>query len=599
MRSGVVLVLLVSLTTGGVLWSPTSAAPVTGHPRLWLTANDLPRLRSWAVESNPLYRDGLGAVALEAKADMDAGLVPGEDGGGRTYELYPTEMYAELFGFMSLISNDQVARDDYAQRARTLLMGVINEAAQGAAEGQPFRDPDFSISDRSRWQGEAFALTVDWIYSYLSAADKATIRQVFLRWAEENLRAETTTYNHPEPIGVVNDPVLVSDPIRVRYAANNYYTAHARNLGLMAMALDPADDPGGALGSYLGSATGAWLYVIDYLLRHDARGGLAPEGFEYSPQAVGYVAQLLLALHTAGQDDPSLWGPQVMLAANPFWDDLVTAYFHSLSPAALAHPWLGEVYQPAWYGDGQNYWATDFIEAFGPLGWYDSITRNPARLDALRWIETYLAPGGAESLLERAGDDNAFHNAILYFLLFDPAAPPPSDPRSALPLAFLAPGIGHILARTSWGSDATWFTYSLGWNSIDHQHSDGNQLEFYRQGEWLTKERTGYGFNIGSSDYHNTLALENDPPEHNEPDDYRHQLWLRGSQWPLSPSADGQIVACSLGQGFVYALGDATGLYNSDYEGSRDITHASRSIVWLEPDHIIVYDRATSRTAGR
>jgi hypothetical protein len=58
-------------------------------------------------------------------------------------------------------------------------------------------------------------------------------------------------------------------------------------------------------------------------------------------------------------------------------------------------------------------------------------------------------------------------------------------------------------------------------------------------------------------------------------------------------------VAHSFGKGFTYALGDATGLYNSDYEGVTDITHASRSIVWLQPDYIIVYDRASSKTAGR
>ena len=34
-----------------------------GHPRLWLRADDLPRLRSWANESNPLYRDGLAILA--------------------------------------------------------------------------------------------------------------------------------------------------------------------------------------------------------------------------------------------------------------------------------------------------------------------------------------------------------------------------------------------------------------------------------------------------------------------------------------------------------------------------------------------------------
>jgi len=578
------------------------AAPATDHPRLWIRSQDVSRLRSWATASNPLYQGGLAVLAAEAKVDMDAGHVPGDDTGGDGWEEYPNEMYAQLFAFMSLIHSDQATRVDYAQRARTLLMHVMNEAAKGAAE-QPFRDPEFSTRDRSRWWGEGFALTVDWIYPSLSEADKATIRQVFLRWADENLHAEITTYNHPEPIGVVNDPILISDTVRVRWAANNYYTAHMRNIGLMAMALDPADDPNNELRDYLGNATGAWLYVVDHLLRNDGQGGLAPEGFEYSPQAMAYVAQFLLALYTAGQDDPATWGPQVMLSANPFWDDLVTAYLHSLSPATVTHdPGPGKVYQPAWYGDGQNYWAPDFIEVVGPLGLYDYAAGNTTGLEALRWVQVHLPPGGADELVERVENPDAFRDAILYFMLFDPDAAPPADPRPSRPATFYAPGLGRILARTGWGTDATWFTYSLGWLTVDHQHADGNQFEFYRRGEWLTKERTGYGMygdHVQTSDYHNTLALENDEPSHSDPSDYRYFHWQRGSQWLYEPVADGQILAHSFGQGFVYALGDATGLYNSDYEAVNDITHASRSVVWLQPDHIVVYDRAASQTAGR
>jgi hypothetical protein len=162
---------------------------ISGHPRLWVRAQDLPRLRSWAVDSNPMYRDGLAILAANAKAAMDNNLVPDTDSGGIAWEQYPTEMYAMLFAFMSLIENNQATRDDYAQRARTLLMAVMHEAAQGEASGQPFRDRDFSIDDRARWWGEGFALTVDWIYPYLTTQDKATIRQVFLRWANENRTA--------------------------------------------------------------------------------------------------------------------------------------------------------------------------------------------------------------------------------------------------------------------------------------------------------------------------------------------------------------------------------------------------------------------------
>ena len=572
--------------------------PVTSHPRLWITSADLPRLRQWAVGSNPLYEEGLKVVAENAKAAMDDGRVPAHDSGGNVYEEYPTEMYAELFAFMSLIG-PEAERADYAGRARTLLMHVMNAAAHGAAAGQPFRDPEFSISDRSRYYGESFALTVDWIYPSLSAQDKATIRNVFLRWSDENQHSTYTNYNHPEPIGVTNDPVLVSDPAAVRFALNNYYTAHLRNLGLMALAFDAADDPDGALRAYLSPATGAWLYVVDYAMRHDARGGFGPEGFEYSPQTVSYVLHFLLALHTAGQDDPTRWGPQVVLNNNPFWNDMVTGYMHSLSPATINDPDEGPRYLPAWYGDSQRYYLSDWIGALGTLGVYDQVVSNPVRLNALRWLQANTPSGGASALIDRARGANTFAETIMYFLLFDPDAAPTVDPHPNVLLAFVATGLGRLLARTSWSTDATWFQYSLSWNQVDHQTANGNHFGFYRRGEWLTKERTGYADvaeGISSSEFENTLCLENNPPEH---DDWRLDLGRRGSQWNIVASGDPQLLAYSLADRYIYALGDATPLYNSTSENSTDIVHASRSIVWLKPDYILVYDRAQSKTAGR
>ncbi len=611
MRSLILVTLLVlvpfgaqSAPSNGVeaaLPAPQTApqiTPVTGHPRLWLRSDDLPRLRSWATASNPIFQEGLSALATMAKSDMDAGRVPGLDTGTREYQQYPTEMYAELFAYLSLISTDQATKDDYGQRARTLLMYVMNQAVLGPASGQPFRDPCFATCDsnRSRWYGEGFALTVDWAYPYFTAADKATIRTVFLRWAQEIVQS---SYHIPQPIGVVNSPSLVADPATRRWAGNNYFTAHMRNLGLMAMALDPSDDPGNTLRNYLSNATGAWLYMVDYLMRNDTAGGLFPEGFEYSPQTVGYVTQFLLALHTAGQDDPTVWGPQVTFSGNSFWNDVIPAYLHSLSPRqAQSHELQQPVYLPAWYGDGTNYWTPDFIAMFAPLGLYDYGTGNAARLSAIRWIEVNTPPGGAPGLNGRARDENFFTNCILYFMLFDPSASMGSDPHSTLPLTFFAPGAGRILARTDWGQNATWFTYRLAWASIDHQLEDGNQFELYRRGEWLTKERTGYDLDYGSTDYHNSVALQNDQPQR-DASDYRTFLWQRGSQWGLLSSADPRIVAHSFGAGYVYALGDATNLYNSTYEGLSDITHASRSIIWLVPDRIVVYDRAASQTANR
>jgi hypothetical protein len=598
---------------GAISISSIRATPrqqaISGHPRLWVRAQDLPRLRSWAVDSNPMYRDGLAILAANAKSAMDNNLVPDTDSGGIAWEQYPTEMYAMLFAFMSLIENNQATRDDYAQRARTLLMAVMNEAAQGEASGQPFRDRDFSIDDRSRWWGEGFALTVDWIYPYLTTQDKATIRQVFLRWANENRTAGSTDFNNPGWNGTPNDPSYLSDPLPVRWAANNYYMAHMRNMGMMALALDDADDPNGALRAYLDEAVGAWLYVVDHLLRTDAQGGFSPEGWEYGPESLSYTAQFMLALHTAGVTDTVTWGNQVDLSGNPFWNDVVWAFLHSLSPDTTIYDdfsWIGSVYQPAWFGDGQNYWVPDAMALFGPLALYDYNTGgNAPRLNAIRWIQTHVPPGGETVLIDRVQDTEEFRNSILYYMVYDPSAPASTDPRPGQAPNFYAPGIGRILARTDWGVNASFFTYHLGWINIDHQLAEGNQFEFYRNGEWLTKGRVGWdgtdeACTIGRSDYHNTLALENDSFTGLEPDHFLYTCQAHGSQWIIPSRLEGgQILAHSFHQDYVYTLGDATPLYNEPDLGPDDITRASRAIVWLKPDHIVVYDRAESQTAGR
>ena len=59
----------------------------------------------------------------------------------------------------------------------------------------------------------------------------------------------------------------------------------------------------------------------------------------------------------------------------------------------------------------------------------------------------------------------------------------------------------------------------------------------------------------------------------------------------------------SNGPGYVYASSNLTNLYNrpnvwSPADAANDITQATRSIVWLNNDYIVVYDRATSVHSG-
>ncbi len=351
MKIGVIFLSILILSSSGMAAQSEAALTVLAtnpgatekaisvtHPRLWVTNSDLLRLRGWATSSNPVYRDGILVLAQRAKADMDRGDVPGRDCGSTEYEEYPMEMYAELFAFMSLIENDAATRSDYASRARTLLMTAIDQADLGSAAvanytcptsgltGYPrFRAPHFFTEDsnRARWHGEAFPLVVDWIYPTLTTQDKQKIRNVFLRWSGEII---TRAYHAPTPVGTTLDPVLLSNASQVRWAGNNYFTAHMRNLGLMAMSLDAVDDAGNQLRNYLDNATGSWLYIFDHLTRTDSQGGFLPEGFEYSPQTASYAIQFLLALRTAGADT---CGQHCQIQPNRFWDDFVSAYFHS------------------------------------------------------------------------------------------------------------------------------------------------------------------------------------------------------------------------------------------------------------------------------
>jgi len=153
------------------------------------------------------------------------------------------------------------------------------------------------------------------------------------------------------------------------------------------------------------------------------------------------------------------------------------------------------------------------------------------------------------------------------------------------------------------------FDYRASWISINHQDGNGGQFELYRKGEWLTKEMSNYdnggGGNGATVVYHNTLSLQNwcsacstitfqgtDLP-----------AWLNGSQWMEGEDAGDPTTIMSTGPGYVYAASNLTNLYNkpdiwSAADAIADISQATRSILWLNNDYIVVYDRATSLNAG-
>jgi len=589
---------------------PLPAGAMTGHPRIFLNSTTLPNYRAWAVNTNPQW-NYLKAAAVEGRKRMNQHLVPNQDegDGAGNYSPYPTEQYAELFAFMSLVDPDATEAADYAKRAHDLIMHVFNIAALGAGpDGTPFRMPKWSIYNRSRWFGEAFPCTVDWCYQTFTPAEKATIRKVFLRWIQENLVASVTADEHPMPLGVINNSSLASDPIRLRWAANNYYCNHARQIGLMSMALDETDDvptnagepPANTTRNFIGNAIGAWLYQVDREERSSTEGGMSPEGLGYGESDQSAIAMLLLGMSTTGVDTKTPYGSQAEMATGQFWTkDILDSYIHSMSPAKVVQfDWIGPSNLPADYADVQMYQISNYIRVWGPIAIMARARGDMETYNKVRWMIDQYEPGSKQSRayqLKGCLDNYGALMPIFYFMTCDPMEGPKPDPRATMPTEFFGKGLGRLLSRTNWGSTANWLTFKCSWNNTDHNPGDGNKIEFYRKGEWLTKGRQGYGFNVNSADLQNSMSIENPATTDNWFWQWASQ---RGGQYSYVPAGD-PTAKVGGGEGYISAFGDATNLYNSPDANATDVLMAQRSVLWLKPDFVVIYDRDRTGAAGR
>lgn len=631
--------------------------PVTSHPRLWITTNDLPRLRAWATPTNPVYQ-ALLPVLAGTMNNYDTLYFPGgvqnpnwpDIGDSQGYTGLISEEDAFILALFSLIHSNGNQRAIYAQRAANLIRVAMTQAAQGTLAGAPFRDTDFATYNRANATLETMPLAVDWIYNavgtngqpVLSAADKLAIRNGFIIWAEQCRHASTAGGDAP-PLDVVNNPaILCPNQAAYRMAANNYYLSHARLLTLMALAIDPVDDPPlnpslpdsaptNSLRSYISIATGAWLFQ-EYAMFGDGSqvaadygfsgygtnfgcvsGGMPAEGMLYG-HSLEFLLSSLLALHTAGFGTTNLSGPQAKLVGALVWDRFCDAWLSALMPApTVIETYLPLEYQFMGYGDILRLYMTpDFSAMYSLLMLLDQNMGVSSRVSKTRWLSIAAPEGGYSNLLNRIsvpwGNAQVNQSSVLYFLTLDPATlAPPADPRPALPTLFYDASQSTLVGQSDWTTNRSMLHWRCSWNTINHQNADGGMFQFFRKGQFLTKEYSGYdAYGYGQSSWlHNTLALQNHCPA-GTPENlqwFETPLWETGSQWMLGTDTGDPLTYASGGTNYVFTYGDLTPLYNrpsvyTPTNAALDILHASRSLLWLKPDHIIIYDRATSQTAG-
>ena len=627
--------------------------PVASHPRLWLTPADLPRMQSWAVSSNPTwtyFNNLVGICANLYRTQFFPGGVPNtnypDPGDSQGYQGWLTEDVGFVLAFDSLIDPNPANRVTYAQYVRNMLMVAMNQAVLGVQSGMPFRDPTFPIYNRANLSGAQWPLMVDWIYNakdgsgnnILTASDKATIQKVFLMWAGECLVANTTGGDSPSPVGAMNSfSLLHGGTGAYRMASNNYYLGHTRLLTMMGLCIDPADDPvidstkspatlGNTLRSYILDGLGSWLYQVyammgdpstvaaDYGLAGNgagfglSSGGLPPEGMLYG-ESFGFILGDLLALQTSGFNDTSISGPQIKLINAPVWDRFVTGYLSSLTPNSSvpsSESYLGPIYQMAAYGDLLRLYITpDDMRPFALLELLEQEQGLSTHANAARWFGKNVVLNSLSYNVQQPWTWGVA-DSVLYYMMLDPTATPPTDPRPSYPLNFFDKPAGRVIAHSDWGSSPTTFDFRASWESDNHQQGDAGSFEFFRQGEWLTKEMSNYDDNlVGVTPYYlNSLCLKNwcsvGTPSLNWDET---GIWSDGGQWMWGANAGDPTTTTSNGTGYTFVDSDLTNLYNSPNKWSpanslTDISQATRSIVWLNNDYIVVYDRATSIHSG-
>ena len=140
-------------------------------------------------------------------------------------------------------------------------------------------------------------------------------------------------------------------------------------------------------------------------------------------------------------------------------------------------------------------------------------------------------------------------------------------------------------------------------------NANTGQFELCRKGEWLTKELSNYDNNgLGMTTYYNnTLGLQNTCASCADPTQivgwWETGELANGSQWMIGQNAGDPSTRIASGPGYVFADTDMTKLYNrpsfwTPGNSFNAITQATRSILWLNNDYIIVYDRAASNKPG-
>jgi hypothetical protein len=647
-----------------------SPTPLTAHPRLYITPTIVTALQAKANSGNPLF------VALKANAvaafttensiwSWSCNNGTGQPSSDQTAN-QQTEVYAQVFALMALIDPSDRTYNWGCYAHDIWVYFAINVVA----ESEPIS------SDRMRYSGLALSVTTDWLMGagLLNSTEQAEAA-TFLHYLGQqivsnglggippvassgyNSSAQFTFcgsydfvcqrnmgYNYMEgkflilsAIGITFDDTTGEDPTLTncaggRYAVCTDYSANSLRaywdyfVGTYlykqyAHLEDPAVSWAAYQAAYSNLPASPTLTVCSTTYTStaqvpcfgDGRGGGPAEGngYGYSVYSVGEAFNLI---HTAGMDDPLLYGPQ-MSAVSSSWRDL---------NVQMELRYLAGLYVDGSY----NHWAffstgdTNTYERFSynypqltaDMVYYSYTGRNtdwlvwPVLNTAMRGISNFMT----YDLVSGPAAQSLATDMFIALPSENPVTSPPADPRPSLPVDYWDAGNQQEYARTGWTtSDTTVATFCA--NSLmPHDHEYCGAFDIFSKGEYITKHQVvfddDYNNAMADSTNSNLVSYLNNPTSTSctpSPYCYPWQAAQFGGQWGQNSQQGSITPVHSELPAYTAFRADETGAYNATTQGSSvllpyansNIDSASRSLVYIRgSNQVAYYDRGSSTT---
>ena len=148
------------------------------------------------------------------------------------------------------------------------------------------------------------------------------------------------------------------------------------------------------------------------------------------------------------------------------------------------------------------------------------------------------------------------------------------QPMDGLGRAYFAPGTGHLFARSSWATDATWLNLIAGPYTESHAHRDQGSLMIYKGG-WLAYDPI----------VESRSGIRQDEELHN-----LVRITAGGATVRQREGTTSRMVGLARGDGWLYAAADLT----PAYAGNAQVQQVEREVVFVEPDCVVVFDRVAT-----